>query len=61
MYVSLAAVKVTMTANIIKAKAEARTSRKLQKSRNSGKAKPQRAAVNGKDEGEGQRVPGSVC
>ena len=57
----LAAVKVTTTTKVIKAKAEARTSKRLQKSRNSRKGKPQRATVNGKDKGEGQRVPGSVC
>ena len=51
----LAAMKVTMTTKAIKAKAEARTSRRLQKGWDSRKAKLQKAEVNGKDEGEGQR------
>ena len=51
----LAAMKVTMTTKAIKAKAEARTSRRLQKGRNSRRANIPKAEVNGKDEGEGQQ------
>ena len=44
-----------MTAKAIRAKGEARTSRKLQEGRNSRKASLQESEVNGNDKGEGQR------
>ena len=49
-----AAMVMTRATKAVKARAEARTNRRLQEGKSSRKANQQRAEVDGKDEGEGQ-------